>query len=198
MKWTKRHSPRWSVYALIVEGRVRYFGITSQSLAVRFAAHLATARRHKRTTKDLLLVESDGRSAIKLIAGNLERVNALCLERRLIRVFGTAFSLINYRRNTDRNFTKRIPSVVPKNTLASLISNFALAESTKCRLRRMQRLRLSSGPRFTLQIRDQVSGDSLTLNLHASPWPNLWLCEHGQFSSAKIGRAVTLMLGGGK
>ena len=52
--------------------------------------------------------------------------------------------------------------------------------------------------RFTIQIRDNKVGDSLTLNLHPSPWPNLWLCEHGQFSSAKIGRAVTLLLGGGK
>ena len=51
--------------------------------------------------------------------------------------------------------------------------------------------------RFTIQIRDNKIGDSLTMNLHASPWPNLWLCEHGQFSSARIGRSVTLILGGG-
>jgi len=52
--------------------------------------------------------------------------------------------------------------------------------------------------RFTIQIRDHAVGDSLTLNLHRSPWPNLWLCEHGQFSSAKLGRVVTRILGGGK
>ena len=51
--------------------------------------------------------------------------------------------------------------------------------------------------RFTIQIRDHHIGDSLTLNLHASPWPNLWICEHGQFSSARLGRAITLILGGG-
>lgn len=62
----------------------------------------------------------------------------------------------------------------------------------KCRVPRKTRAR------FTIQIRDNQIGDSLTMNLHASPWPNLWLCEHGQFSSAKIGRAVTLILGGGQ
>lgn len=62
----------------------------------------------------------------------------------------------------------------------------------KCRVPRKTRAR------FTIQIRDNEIGDSLTMNLHASPWPNLWLCEHGQFSSARIGRAVTLILGGGK
>lgn len=62
----------------------------------------------------------------------------------------------------------------------------------KCRVPRKTRAR------FTIQIRDNQIGDSLTLNLHASPWPNLWLCEHGQFSSAKVGKAVTLILGGGK
>ncbi len=51
--------------------------------------------------------------------------------------------------------------------------------------------------RFTIQIRDHAVGDSLTLNLHPAPWPNRWLCEQGQFSSARLGRAVTLILTGG-
>lgn len=54
-----------------------------------------------------------------------------------------------------------------------------------------------SRARFTIQIRDHVVGDSLTLNLHPAPWPNQWICEHGQFSSAKIGRSVALILAGG-
>jgi hypothetical protein len=54
-----------------------------------------------------------------------------------------------------------------------------------------------SRARFTLQIRDHKVGDSLTLNLHPAPWPNRWLCEHGEFSSAKLGRAVALILQGG-
>jgi len=54
-----------------------------------------------------------------------------------------------------------------------------------------------SRARFTLQIRDHSVGDSLTLNLHRSPWPNRWLCEQGEFSSAKLGRSVTLILQGG-
>ena len=54
-----------------------------------------------------------------------------------------------------------------------------------------------SRARFTIQIRDHAVGDSLTLNLHPSPWPNRWLCEHGQFSSAKLGRALALILKGG-
>jgi len=40
-------------------------------------------------------------------------------------------------------------------------------------------------------------GDSLTLNLQPAPWPNRWLCEHGEFSSAKLGRAIALILQGG-
>jgi len=51
--------------------------------------------------------------------------------------------------------------------------------------------------RFTIQIRDHVVGDSLTLNLRAAPWPNRWLCEQGEFSSAKLGRVSTLILQGG-
>ncbi len=54
-----------------------------------------------------------------------------------------------------------------------------------------------SRARFTIQIRDHKHSDSLTLNLHPAPWPNLWLCEHGQLSSAKIGRAIALILAGG-
>lgn len=61
----------------------------------------------------------------------------------------------------------------------------------RCRIPRRSRAR------FTLQIRDHAVGDSLTLNLHRSPWPNRWLCEHGEFSSAKLGRAITLILQGG-
>jgi len=52
--------------------------------------------------------------------------------------------------------------------------------------------------RFTIQIRDHAVGDSLTLNLHPSPWPNLWLCEHGQFSSAHLAKTLSLILGGGR
>lgn len=64
--------------------------------------------------------------------------------------------------------------------------------------RRRVQVPRKSRARFTVQIRDHKIGDSLTLNLHESPWPNTWLCEHGQFSSTKLGRAVTLILGGGK
>ena len=46
----------------------------------------------------------------------------------------------------------------------------------------------------TLQIRDHEAGDSLTLNLHRSPFPNVWVCELGQFSSAKLGRVIALLL----
>ena len=61
------------------------------------------------------------------------------------------------------------------------------------------RLRLPrrSRARFTVQIRDHSVGDSLTLNLHAAPWPNRWICEQGQFSSAHLGRMVALILQGG-
>lgn len=51
--------------------------------------------------------------------------------------------------------------------------------------------------RFTLQIRDHLHGDSLTLNLHPSPWPNLWRCEQGQFSTAHLAKTVRLILSGG-
>jgi hypothetical protein len=61
------------------------------------------------------------------------------------------------------------------------------------------RLRLPrrSRARFTLQIRDHAVGDSLTLNLHPAPWPNRWLCEQGEFSTARLARAVALILQGG-
>lgn len=62
---------------------------------------------------------------------------------------------------------------------------------SKCKVPRRSRAR------FTIQIRDHAVGDSLTLNLHAAPWRNQWLCEAGQFSSAHLGRAVTLILQGG-
>lgn len=52
--------------------------------------------------------------------------------------------------------------------------------------------------RFTIQIRDNKNGDSLTLNLHESPWDNVWVSAHGVFSSAKLGRAVALILQGGR
>ena len=51
--------------------------------------------------------------------------------------------------------------------------------------------------RFTIQIRDHQVGDSLTLNLHPTPWANRWICEQGQFSTAHLARAIALMLGGG-
>jgi hypothetical protein len=51
--------------------------------------------------------------------------------------------------------------------------------------------------RFTIQIRDHAVGDSLTLNLHPTPWANRWVSEHGEFSSAQLGRALTLILQGG-
>jgi hypothetical protein len=47
---------------------------------------------------------------------------------------------------------------------------------------------------ITIQIRDREIGDSLTLNLHRSPWPNHWLCEQGQYSTAQIGEALKHML----
>lgn len=48
--------------------------------------------------------------------------------------------------------------------------------------------------RFTIQIRDHQHGDSLTLNLHPSPWQNRYLCAQGEFSAAHLGRVVTLLL----
>jgi hypothetical protein len=63
--------------------------------------------------------------------------------------------------------------------------------ATRCPVPRKRRAR------FTIQIRDHGVGDSLTLNLHPAPWPNRWLCEQGEFSSAKLGRAITLILQGG-
>ncbi len=62
---------------------------------------------------------------------------------------------------------------------------------SRCRVPRRSRAR------FTIQIRDHAIGDSLTLNLHASPWPNRWICEHGQFSTAHLGRAIAHILQGG-
>lgn len=58
------------------------------------------------------------------------------------------------------------------------------------------RVRVPRRPRaaVTIQIRDHQAGDSLTLNLVRSPWPNQWLCELGQFSSARLGRTLTLIL----
>jgi hypothetical protein len=47
---------------------------------------------------------------------------------------------------------------------------------------------------MTIHVRDHLAGDSLTLNLRRSPFPNLWVCELGQFSSAKLGRVITLLL----
>ena len=52
--------------------------------------------------------------------------------------------------------------------------------------------------RFTIQIRDHAVGDSLTMNLRAAPWPNQWLCEQGQFSTAHLARAIALILKGGR
>jgi hypothetical protein len=63
--------------------------------------------------------------------------------------------------------------------------------TVRCRVPRRSRAR------FTIQIRDHAVGDSLTLNLHPAPWPNRWVCEAGQFSSAHLGRVVTLILQGG-
>lgn len=48
--------------------------------------------------------------------------------------------------------------------------------------------------RITIQIRDHFHGDSLTLSLKRAPWPNRWVCEHGEFSSAHLGKAVRLIL----
>lgn len=48
--------------------------------------------------------------------------------------------------------------------------------------------------RFTLQLRDNQRGDSLTLNLYALPRPNRWICEHGEFSSSHRGKAIGLIL----
>ena len=61
---------------------------------------------------------------------------------------------------------------------------------------KVRRVRMPRGgrARFTLQIRDNKTGESLTLNLHESPWPNRWISEHGMFSSAHVGRAVGLIL----
>lgn len=46
----------------------------------------------------------------------------------------------------------------------------------------------------TIQVRCHSHGDSLTLNLHRSPWANLWFCEQGRFSSAHLGRAIAEIL----
>lgn len=51
--------------------------------------------------------------------------------------------------------------------------------------------------RFTLQIRDHLHGDSLTLNLHPAPWPHRWICEQGQFSTAHLAKTIRLILEGG-
>lgn len=47
---------------------------------------------------------------------------------------------------------------------------------------------------ITIQIRDREIGDSLTLNLHRSPWPNHWSCMQGEYSTARIGEAVKHLL----
>lgn len=62
---------------------------------------------------------------------------------------------------------------------------------------RRVRIPRRSRARFTIQIRDHKVGDSLTLNLHQSPWLNRWICEHGDFSSAHIGRSISLILQSG-
>ena len=43
---------------------------------------------------------------------------------------------------------------------------------------------------ITIQIRDREIGDSLTLNLHRSPWRNHWFCEQGRYSTAQVAEAV--------
>ena len=48
--------------------------------------------------------------------------------------------------------------------------------------------------RFTLQIRDHEVGDSLTLRLYSSPWPNCYLTLDGQRSAAQIAKAIRLIL----
>lgn len=45
-----------------------------------------------------------------------------------------------------------------------------------------------------IQFQDFRRGESLTLNLHRSPWPNRFICEHGQFSAEHLGKAIKLML----
>lgn len=51
--------------------------------------------------------------------------------------------------------------------------------------------------RFTIQIRDHAVGDSLTLNLHPSPWPHLWFCDQGEYSTAHLAKAIGLIIRGG-
>jgi hypothetical protein len=51
--------------------------------------------------------------------------------------------------------------------------------------------------RFTLQLRDHLRGDSLTLKMYPSPWLNRWITSAGSFSSAQFGRKIALMLGSG-
>ena len=46
----------------------------------------------------------------------------------------------------------------------------------------------------TIQIRDHWVGDSLTLNLHRTPWPNRWVCEQGEYSTAQLCAAFRHML----
>ena len=60
------------------------------------------------------------------------------------------------------------------------------------------RLPRRSRARFTVQIRDHLVGDSLTLNLHPSPWPNRWMCEQGEFSTAHLAKTFGLILKGGR
>jgi len=76
-------------------------------------------------------------------------------------------------------------------------SRNAVAAKTRARMARAnnsaapQPRRRAPAPRrtraaITVQIRDNLVGDSLTLNLHKSAWRNHWVCEQGAYSTAQL------------
>ena len=107
-----------SIYCLLErDSSVRYFGITNKKPEERLAEHLAESQRggfqSKKTAWINRCLQSGIKIGVRLIKNNLSKHDAFRLERLLVRVFASAFNLVNSthsKRNPKRIYSKCSPS----------------------------------------------------------------------------------------
>ena len=172
-----------SVYCLIENGKaVRYFGITAAQLKTRLRQHIEESIRLNENERHRWVrecIEQNRAITIHPIRLNIKRSEALRVERGLVRMFKTAFSLVNTTTKTTL-IKKRVRKGI------SLKHRSFLAK------RRVGLLR----PKWRIQIADTESGRTRTWTLHKLPWPGRYVdAEHREFSAAKFGRVVATIIG---
>lgn len=118
----------YSLYCLTENGtRVRYFGITRKSHAVRFLEHVSSLKRSGLKTRKCDWMASCLCSGIQVVSvllrSGLNLKEALRLERVLIRVFAKAFKLVNSAHSSrlqKRHYSKGLLSKPEKRHLGWL------------------------------------------------------------------------------